>query len=327
MTAPADVAGEAARRAGRIVFAGSPAFAVPALDALAASRHRVVAVLTQPDRPAGRGRQLQASAVKQRALALGLPVLQPASLRHDPAAVAALQALAPDLIVVVAYGLLLPRAVLELPRCGCINLHASLLPRWRGAAPIQAAVLAGDERTGVALMRLEEGLDTGPVAAVRELPIGPRDTAGALHDRLAVLGAGLLAAELDAILEGRVTFVPQPAAGACHAPKLDKADAVVDWSLPAAVIDRRIRAFDPWPVAETRFGGRQLRLWQALPLPAAGDTAAVPGTVVAAGASGMDVQTGAGLLRLVTVQLAGRQRVAAGEFANGHRALGEVLGR
>ncbi len=323
---PPAAAGEGSRPA-RIVFAGSPAFAVPALECLAATRHQVVAVLTQPDRPAGRGRTLQASAVKQRALALGLPLLQPASLKRDPASHEALRALAPDLLVVVAYGLLLPRAVLDIPRCGCVNLHASLLPRWRGAAPIQAAVLAGDTRTGVALMRLEEGLDTGPVAAVRELAIGARDTAGDLHDRLAVLGTQLLASELEAILAGRAVFTAQAADGACYAPKLDKANARVDWSEPAVVLDRRIRAFNPWPVAETQLDGAQLRLWRAEPLAAGAPGAAGPGSVVAAGAAGVDVQTGDGVLRLLEVQLAGRQRLPAGEFARGRKLVGGVFGR
>ncbi len=319
---PPAAAGEGSRPA-RVVFAGSPAFAVPALECLAATRHQVVAVFTQPDRPAGRGRALQASPVKQRALALGLPVLQPQSLKHDASVSGALRALAPDLIVVVAYGLLLPRAVLDIPRCGCVNLHASLLPRWRGAAPIQAAVLAGDARTGVALMRLEEGLDTGPVAAVRELAIGARDTAGELHDRLAVLGAQLLAAELEAILTGRAVFTAQAAAGACYAPKLDKAEARVDWRESAVTLDRRIRAYNPWPVAETLLDGAQFRLWRAEPLPGG---SAPPGSVVAAGDAGVDVQTGDGILRLLEVQLAGRQRLAAGEFARGRRLVGEVLG-
>lgn len=309
----------------RIVFAGSPEFAVPALERLVASSHQVVAVLTQPDRPAGRGRKLQAGPVKACALAHGLPLLQPASLRRDAGAREALRGLAPDLIVVVAYGLLLPPEVLAIPPRGCLNIHASLLPRWRGAAPIQAAVLAGDAQTGVALMRLEEGLDTGPVAAMQALDIGPADTAGELHDRLARLGADLLMAELDGILDGRARFVPQPATGVTHAPKITKAEAVIDWREPAVALDRRIRAFNPWPVAETRLEGLQLRCWLARPL-AGGDRTAPPGRVLAAGADGIDVQTGDGVLRLLSVQLAGRQRVAAGVFANGFAVVGKVLG-
>jgi methionyl-tRNA formyltransferase len=313
----------------RIVFAGSPEFAVAALERLAASRHQVVAVLTQPDRPAGRGRTLQASPVKRCALAHGFDVLQPESLKRDAAAVEQIRQLQPDLIVVVAYGLIMPRAVLDIPRCGCINIHASLLPRWRGAAPIQAALLAGDAQTGVALMRLEEGLDTGPVAACRALTIGADDTAGDLHDRLAQLGADLLMEHLEAILDGTARFTPQPAEGASYAPKLAKADALLDWSQPALAIERRIRAFNPWPVAETRLDGRQLRCWFArAPSAAAGAQRPVrPGEIIAAGAEGIDVGTGAGILRLTSVQIAGRQRLAAGEFARGLPLVGKVLGR
>ncbi len=309
----------------RIIFAGSPEFAVPALARLVDSPHRVVAVLTQPDRPAGRGRRVHASAVKQYACSRGLEVLQPASLRHDAGAVEELRARSPDLMVVVAYGLILPRAVLEIPVRGCINLHASLLPRWRGAAPIQAALLAGDERTGVSLMRLEEGLDTGPVAATREIGIGAAETAGELHNRLATLGAGLLADMLDAVLDGTAVFEPQCAQGVTYAAKLSKREARLEWTEPALLLERRIRAYNPWPVAETLLDGMQLRCWlgHALRLDSTGQQ---PGTVVAVGAGGVDVQTGAGLLRLTAVQLAGRQRLDAGVFANGYELKGKVLG-
>jgi methionyl-tRNA formyltransferase len=310
----------------RIVFAGSPAFAVPALERLVASPHRVLAVLTQPDRPAGRGRQLQSSPVKQSALAHGIEVLQPQSLRRDTGVQARILGLAPDLIVVVAYGLMVPKAILDAPRAGCINVHASLLPRWRGAAPMQAALLAGDEQTGIAIMRLEEGLDTGPVAASRTLAIGPRESAGELHDRLAALGAELLAQTLDPILSGTAIFTPQPAAGVSYAAKLSKADAVIDWAESAVAIDRRIRAYNPWPVAETRLAGEQLRCWQALPLSGAAGGAA-PGTIVATGPQGIDVQTGVGVLRLETVQRAGGRPLAAGDFARGREVVGKVLGR
>ena len=298
---------------------------MPALERLAGSGHRVVAVLTQPDRPAGRGRHTHGSPVKQAALSHGLEVWQPESLKRDESARAELARRAPDLIVVVAYGLILPPAVLGIPRRGCVNIHASLLPRWRGAAPIQAAVLAGDAQTGVALMRLEEGLDTGPVAATRSVPISPANTAGELHNRLAQLGAELLMQTLGSILDGTAVFTPQPAQGASYAPKLSKADALIDWTEPAAALDRRIRAYNPWPVAETRLDGQQLRCWLARPLTADGGGQA-PGTVIAASAEGMDVQTGAGVLRLISVQLTGRQRQAASVFANGHAALGKVLG-
>jgi methionyl-tRNA formyltransferase len=313
------------RSPARIVFAGSPEFAVPTLEALVTSGHEVIAVLTQPDRPAGRGRRVHMSPVKACALEHGLDVLQPVSLRREPQAIERLGSLAPDLAVVVAYGLILPPTVLAIPRRGCVNIHASLLPRWRGAAPIQAAVLAGDRHTGVSLMRLEEGLDTGPVVAERAVAIGAGDTAGELHDRLAPLGAALLLEYLGAILDGSAQFTPQATAGVTYASKISKADARLDWLAPATVIERRIRAYNPWPVAETLLDGAQLRCWlgHALPAPAA----AAPGTIVAAAAEGIDVATGEGLLRLTSMQLAGRQRLDAGVFANGHELAGKVLGR
>lgn len=308
----------------RLIFMGTPTIAVPVLDALLVAGHEVAVVYTQPPRPAGRGKSLRLSPVHEFALARGLEVRHPVTLK-DPADQQALAALHADAAVVIAYGLLLPRAVLAAPRLGCFNLHASLLPRWRGAAPIQAAVLAGDAQTGVALMRLDEGLDTGPVAAMRAIDIGPADTAGDLHDRLALLGAELLMTQLTSILDGSARFVAQPAAGATHAGKISKADAVIDWRESAVVLDRRIRAYNPWPVAETRLDGAQLRCWLARPL-AGGERAAPPGTVLAAGPEGIDVQTGDGLLRLLSVQLAGRQRIAAGQFANGVALGGRVLG-
>lgn len=311
--------------AARIVFAGSPAFALPALEALLASTHQVVAVLTQPDRPAGRGRRLQLGPIKSCALEHGIELLQPHSLRRDDAVLARLEALAPDLMVVVAYGLLLPPALLGLPRLGCINIHASLLPRWRGAAPIQAALRAGDAQTGVAVMQLEEGLDTGPVAALATIDIQADDTAGALHDRLSVLGAELLMKTLPAILDGSARFAPQAAAGVSHAAKITKAEADIDWRHRAIDIDRQIRAFNPWPVAQTRLDGQQLRCWRARPLDVQG-SGATPGMVLSSGRDGIDVQTGEGVLRLLRVQLAGRQQVDAGVFANGFVLDGKVLG-
>lgn len=310
---------------GRIVFAGSPDFAVPALQALADCGHRLVGVLTQPDRPAGRGRQMHMSAVKGFALSRDLPLLQPESLRRDPAAVAWLRGLAPDLLVVVAYGLLLPPAVLAIPARGCVNLHASLLPRWRGAAPIQAAVLAGDEHTGVSLMRLDEGLDTGPVAAQCVVGIGAEETAGELHERLSRVGAELLLGMLDRLLDGSAVFTAQGGSGVSHAAKISKADAVLDWKEPAVVLERRIRAFNPWPVAETRLDGRQLRCWRAR-TSAGPASPGVAGEVLAATSAGIDVQTGDGVLRLTQVQLAGRSSLDAGVFANGYSLVGKVLG-
>jgi len=308
----------------RLGFAGTPQFSVPALDALLRSRHRVVAVFTQPDRPAGRGQTLQVSAVKRRALDAGLPVLQPASFK-TPDAAAALDRLQLDALVVVAYGLILPAAVLALPKLGCFNIHASLLPRWRGAAPIQRALLAGDTTTGVTIMRMEAGLDTGPLLAAREVGIGERETAGSLHDRLAPLGGELLVETLDAIAAGRAREQPQSQFGITYAEKITKAEALIDWREAAINILRRVRAFNPWPVAETRMNGVQLRVWDAelVPgTPAAPPSAATtpPGSVVAASSAGIDVACGRGALRLLRLQLAGRKPLAAPEFLKSQRA-------
>lgn len=298
-----------------IVFAGTPDFAVPTLDHLIDTGRRPVAVYTQPDRPAGRGRQPRPSPVKQRAEQAGISVLQPASLR-TPEAQAELAALAPDLLVVVAYGLILPQAVLDIPRLGCVNVHASLLPRWRGAAPIQRALLAGDATTGVTIMQMEAGLDTGPMLARREIPIGPQDTAGDLHDRLAVLGAELLVEVLPDIAIGRLTPAPQDDAAATYADKLRKDEAPLDWQLPATALARQVRAFNPWPVAEARLAGRTLRIWQAEALPE--PAAAAPGEIVAVGRQGIDVATAEGILRLIRLQAPGGRPLSATEFLNGH---------
>ena len=308
----------------RLLFAGSPEFALPTLERLLAGSHEVIAVLTQPDRPAGRGRRLTASPVKERALAHGLPVLQPPTLREEPVQ-QQLRALAPDLMVVVAYGLLLPPTVLSLPRRGCVNVHASLLPRWRGASPIQAALLAGDPETGVSIMALDRGLDTGPVFTMRRIPVAAGDTAATLSARLAELGAAALADVLDGILTGSLAPEPQPAAGATHAGRINKSAALIDWRRPAVEIDRQVRAYNPWPVAETRLAGQQLRCWAARPLPAIpGD--GEPGLVLAAGTEGIDVQTGGGVLRLDAVQLAGRPVTTAADFVRGRQLAGVRLG-
>jgi methionyl-tRNA formyltransferase len=309
----------------RIVFAGTPDFAVPPLDALHAAGHRVVAVYTQPDRPAGRGQSLNASPVKQRALQLGIPVEQPASLRLE-AAVARLGDHAPDLMVVVAYGLILPQAVLDVPRHGCWNIHASLLPRWRGAAPIQRAVLAGDQHTGITIMQMDAGLDTGPMLLVRGAPIGPRESAGSLHDRLATLGAAAIVAAIVDWQAGRITPQPQPAIGATYAAKIRKEEARIDWTQPAEAIDRLVRAFNPWPVAETTWGGQQLRVWQAEPDAGLSLDGAAPGTVLEAASGRLAVATGAGALRLGQVQLAGRRSMPASEFLKAHSLAGARLG-
>lgn len=307
-----------------IAFAGTPAFAVPALESLLRSRHRVVAVYTQPDRPAGRGRQLQVSPVKDCALRHDIPVEQPSTLRDDSARerLASYQA---DVMVVVAYGLILPPAVLGNPRLGCLNIHASLLPRWRGAAPIQRALLAGDRQTGVDIMRMEEGLDTGPVFIERVIDIGLRDTAGSLHDKLAALGADALLEALDGLNAGTLQPRPQSAEGATYARKIMKEEAVIDWSKPALEIDRLVRAFNPVPGAETVWHGQQLKVWQAEASDLDGTT--TPGAVVSADGEGIVVATGSGALRLLRVQLAGRKATTAADFLNAHRIAGDLLGK
>jgi len=311
----------------RIAFAGSPDFAVPSLAALVDSPHDVVVALTQPDRPAGRGRKLRPGPVSQFALDHGIDVLQPETL-SDAAIQRRLRTLRLDLAVIVAYGLLLPPRVLSIPSAGCINVHASLLPRWRGASPIQAAILAGDATTGVSIMQMEAGLDTGPVYAMRELAIGPAETAATLHDRLAALGADLLREVVDRVLDGTAVAAPQDEAAASYAARIDKADAVIDWTAPAIEIDRRVRAYRPWPVAETLLDGERLRCWAATPVPDMGDGEAttVPGHIVAVGPAGIDVQTGAGVLRLTEIQMPGRQRTDAAAFARGHQVAGKTVG-
>ena len=297
----------------RIVFAGTPEFAVPSLRA-AAQRSEVVAVYTQPDRPAGRGRGLQASPVKREALQRGIEVLQPDSLR---AAVSldALRALQPDLIVVVAYGLILPQSILDIPRFGCWNVHASLLPRWRGAAPIQRAIEAGDRETGVCLMQMQRGLDTGPVLLSQSLAIGADETAGQLHDRLAELGAQTLADGLGLLRAGmRPVARPQSEAGVTYAHKLDKAEARLDWSLPADVLARKVRAFNPWPMADALVAGERVRIHDAVALPTA--STEKPGTVVSAGRAGIDVACADGVLRIRTLQREGGRAVSAADYVN-----------
>ena len=304
-----------------IVFAGTPEFAVPALDALALGEHRVLAVYTQPDRPAGRGRRLQASPVKTCAERHGLEVRQPRDFRRAEE-VEALAALGADLMVVAAYGLLLPPPVLAAPRLGCVNIHASLLPRWRGASPIQQAILAGDPTSGVTLMAMDEGLDTGAMIARREIAIESDWSAGELHDALAPLGAELLAAALGDIENRLAAAVAQDEREATYAPRLGKADALVDWSRPAARLAREVRAFNPWPVSHTLLEGDNLRLWRAHALPGE----AAPGAVVAHDADGVVVGCGEGLLCVTELQLAGRKRLAAGELLHARDLGGCLLG-
>lgn len=302
----------------RIVFAGTPEFAVPCLRA-AAQRGEVVAVYTQPDRPAGRGRGLTPPPVKLEAARRGIPVLQPESLKGELSR-DALQALRPDLVVVVAYGLLLPQRILDIPRFGCWNVHASLLPRWRGAAPIQRAIEAGDAETGVCLMQMEKGLDTGPVLLSQRLPIGAEETAGQLHDRLAELGAQVLADGLGLLRAGmRPVPQPQAAEGVTYAHKLDKAEAKLDWTQPAAVLARKVRAFDPWPVAEAEVAGERLRLHGAIALDES--HAAAPGTLLRAGREGLDVACGQGVLRVRVLQREGGKAITAADYLNARREL------
>lgn len=307
----------------RVIFAGTPEFSVPALQALLGSQHYVCAVYTQPDRPAGRGRHVAMSAVKQCALQHGVAIEQPATLR-DAAAVEKLKEWRADVMVVVAYGLILPPTVLAVPPLGCINIHASLLPRWRGAAPIQRAILAADAESGVTIMRMEAGLDTGPMLLERRTRIGARETAATLHDRLAANGAEALLEALVGLADGSIESTTQPAEGVTYAAKINKQEALIDWSQDARAIDRQVRAFNPWPVAETRWQGQQLRIWEAIPEDAPSDAA--PGTVIAAGNAGIRVSTGAGVLNVTRVQLAGRKAVTAAEFINAHRIDGARLG-
>jgi methionyl-tRNA formyltransferase len=303
----------------RLVFAGTPDFAVPGLDAVLASGHELVAVYTQPDRPAGRGRKLAASSVKERSLAAGIEVRQPETLR-DPAVQADLAALRPDLMIVIAYGLILPKSVLGIPVHGSWNVHASLLPRWRGAAPIQRALLAGDNETGVCLMHMEAGLDTGPVLLRESTPISGEDTAQTLHDRLATLGARVLAQGLQALAAGDPPVArAQPEIGVTYAHKLEKSEAQVDWQVGAIELDRKIRAFEPWPGVEADIAGERLRIWRARPLACAHEAA--PGTVIRADREGIDMACGEGVLRLLGVQRAGGRRITAGDYLNGRADL------
>jgi methionyl-tRNA formyltransferase len=302
----------------RIVFAGTPDFAVPSLRA-AAQRNEVVAVYTQPDRPAGRGRGLTPSPVKREALERGIEVVQPENFK-SAAAREALAAYKPDLLVVVAYGLILPQAVLDIPIQGCWNVHASLLPRWRGAAPIQRAIQANDARTGVCLMQMEKGLDTGPVLLSQALDIGNEETGGQLHDRLAALGAQVLADGLGLLRAGiRPIPQPQPKDGVTYAHKLDKAEARLDWSRPALELANKVRAFNPWPMAEAQVAGERLRLHSAVALPVSHDAA--PGTLLAAGRDGLDVACGEGVLRIRVLQRDGGKAITAADYLNGRRDL------
>ncbi len=311
----------------RVIFAGTPEFALVALSALVDSGVAPVAVLTQPDRPAGRGKRVTASAVKRYAEEHGIAVMQPVTLRDD-GVVAQLRALEPDVMIVAAYGLILPQNVLDIPSRGCLNVHASVLPRWRGAAPIQAAILAGDESSGVSLMSMTKGLDCGPVFTAEPLTIAPDETAGSLHDRLAKLGGELLAANLQDILDEKIVAVAQDASAATYAGKINKADARLDWTLSAVELERRVRAYNPVPGAfciapvDKNAGSLRIKCWSARSV---ADTGAVPGTVVSSGPDGIVVACASGALCLLELQLPGRRRVRAREFADQLDLSGRVL--
>ena len=294
----------------RVIFAGTPEFAAQALQAIIAAGHVVPLVLTQPDRPAGRGMALQPSPVKRLAAANGIAVFQPPTLR-DAAAQERIAAVQADVMVVAAYGLIVPQAVLDLPRFGCINIHASLLPRWRGAAPIQRALLAGDTETGVCIMQMEAGLDTGPVLLRGAFPIAADDTSATLHDRLAALGAQLVVAALERL---PLPAEPQPADGVTYAQKIGKAEAQIDWSLNAAELDRHIRAFNPFPGAQAQFGGQTVKLWRAVPVDGSGEK----GQILAVDRNSIVVACGSGALAVSELQKAGGKRLPVRDFLAGH---------
>jgi len=294
----------------KVSFAGTPEFARAALEAILAAGFEVPLVLTQPDRPAGRGQKPQPSPVKQLALEHGIAVHQPERLK-DPATHEPLRATGTDILVVAAYGLILPQAVLDIPRLGCINIHASLLPRWRGAAPIQRAIEAGDSDSGVTIMRVEAGLDTGPMLLAEALPIAPDDTAGSLHDKLTALGARLVVEALRGFEQ--LMPVAQPAEGVTYAAKIDKTEALLDFRRPAEELARRIRAFDPFPGATAILDGTTIKIWRAVTDAAAG----APGTVLAVDGTGIVVACGEGALRLTELQKPGGKRLAVGDFLRG----------
>ena len=294
----------------KVAFAGTPEFAAVALRALLAAGFDIPLVLTQPDRPAGRGQKLGASAVKQVARVHGIPVHQPEKLR-DPLTHAPLVDVAPDVLVVAAYGLILPQAVLDIPRLGCLNIHASLLPRWRGAAPIQRCIEAGDAKTGVTIMQMEAGLDTGPMLLTETVKVDAGDTASRLHDTLAEIGGRLIVTAL----QGLPTLTPeiQPEAGVTYAHKIDKAEAGIYWTQPAEQVERRIRAFDPFPGCTARMGDATIKIWRAIPASGSGS----PGTVLTATPEGIVVACGSGALRLVELQKPGGKRLPCADFLHG----------
>ncbi len=303
----------------KIIYAGTPEFAVPALQALIQSTHRVVAVYTQPDRPAGRGRKLQFSAVKQCALAHDIEVVQPQSFKAAQQ-IDRLQAFGADLMVVAAYGIILPSAVLRAPRLGCINIHGSLLPRWRGAAPIQRAILAGDRETGITLMQMDEGLDTGAMLAKARIAIDDQTSAAQLHDELKQIGATLLMDNLPAIEQQALTPQTQDDAQATYAAKLSKQEARIDWRKPAEQLQREVRAFNPWPVSFSELAGKLVKIWSADWLPQSSD--APVGEIIQHDRAGIQVSCGAGVLVIRELQFAGKKRSQAEQVLNARNLLG-----
>ncbi|WP_151447875.1 methionyl-tRNA formyltransferase [Lacisediminimonas profundi] len=314
----------------KVIFAGTPEFAAVALSALHDAGFEIPLVLTQPDRPGGRGMQLQASAVKQYALAHGMPVAQPVSLKLDGKypdiareAHALLHATPHDVMVVAAYGLILPTTVLSIPPLGCLNIHASLLPRWRGAAPIHRAIEAGDEHTGITIMQMEEGLDTGPMLAVRSMPIADDDTTGSLHDKLAQVGGEMIVSVLQQLQSGPLAATPQPQEGMNYAAKISKDEAALDFAADAVVLSRKIRAFNPFPGASGQVDGVTLKIWKAVPLPGPADGAREPGMVISADADGVVVACGSGALRLLELQKPGGKRLPVQDFLKGFALSGK----
>jgi methionyl-tRNA formyltransferase len=309
----------------KIIFAGTPEFAARALEELLQSGHQVLAVYTQPDRPKGRGLKLTASPVKEVAIANNLPVFQPVNLKDesDQQLLANFNA---DVMVVAAYGLLLPAAVLRIPRLGCINIHPSLLPRWRGAAPIQRTIHAGDSKTAVTIMQMEEGLDTGPILLTREYTLLPDETSQTLHDKLADVGASALLETLDLLAENKITPIRQDNALATYAQKISKEEALIDWQQSAMELEHEVRAFNPWPVSHTSFKGQPLRIWSAKALQEVHNSSAR--TILRASHEGIDIATGEGVLRILQVQLPGGKVMSVADFYNSHRddlVIGEHL--
>lgn len=309
----------------RIVFAGTPEFGIPCLDALHASHHELIALYTQPDRPAGRGQKLHYSAVKTWGLAHHLPLYQPINFK-SPEAVAELTALAPDLLVVIAYGLILPKSVLAIPRLGCINVHASLLPRWRGASPIQQAILAGDSETGVTIMQMDVGMDTGDCLLQSACAITATDTSASLHQRLSLLAPEPLLRSIDALANGQAAPRQQAEEGVTYAPKIQKQDAAIQWRHPASVLDQHIRGYSPWPIAYTHIEGITMRIHQAHPVEQISHQP--PGTILDITPKGLLVNTGQGALSITCVQFPGGKPITLSDYINARRqelCVGKIL--